>query len=52
MTKYRQLTAEFERGQEVENEKLAKKYREEQLELERQRELRLMKSPTQNSNQA
>ena len=30
MTKYRQLTAEFERGQEVENEKLAKKYREEQ----------------------
>ena len=47
MSKYRLMTKEFEDKVDTYNEGLAKRYREEQIEQRRQRELNILRSPTQ-----
>ena len=41
------MTKEFEEKMDAKNEDLAKKYKEEQIEKQRQRELNILRSPAQ-----
>lgn len=49
MAKYKIMAREFQAQQREENDELAKRYREQKQEAARQRELQLLRSPTNKS---